>query len=458
MLDSIQPRNVELKPLPRKRRRWRWAAIIVITLILGTGIWVGARLFSSGSKIFEGNKFSFGRLFLSKDKKLIGEEQREIKILLLGIPGANHDGTNLTDTMILATIKTPLTDEDAVQVSLFSIPRDLAVDIPGIGIKKINSAYAYGEAGDRKEGPQLAVKTVENVLGTAVPYYAVVDFQGFKQAIDHVGGVSINVESTFTDALFPDEQGGYLAPLIFTAGGQTMSGERALQYVRSRHGNNNQGSDFARARRQQQVLKALKDKVLSLKVLSNLTLLGNLLDDFADHFRTNLAPTEIRRLYNLTKDIHEGNILAQTLDGSTGFICDYVAPEDGQYLLIPCSGFDDFRAVREYWKNQFVAGRITAENPKIEIQNAAAGEGLAQYTASLLAGSSLEILTGNFSGETHYAESVIYDNTGGKKPHTLSYLQEILRIKTATGPFPFKNLTPGGADFVIIVSADIKRP
>ncbi len=442
------------KPFSPKRNRGRWVLGIIVVLILGAVFFVGARLLTLGSKIFEGKKFSFGRLFLSADKLLAGEKEGEIKILLLGVPGSHHDGSNLTDTMILATIKPPKTDDDQIEVSLFSIPRDLAVNIPGYGVKKINSAYAFGESGDKKQGPDLAVRTVESFLSTTVPYYAVVDFQGFKQAVDHVGGIDINVETGFTDAEFPDDKTGYLPALTFVPGGQTMDGTRALQYVRSRHGNNNQGSDFSRARRQQQVLKALKDKVLDLKTIANLTLLNNLLSDFADHFHTNLEPTELRRLYNLTKDVEEKNILSQTLDGESGLICDYIAPEDGQYLLIPCAGFEDFQAIRKFWKNQFLSARLAQENPKIEIQNAAKSQALAGYTASLLAMPRLQITTGNFPGETNYVESVIYDNTGGQKPNTLSYLQNTLGIKTAVGPYPFQNLTAGGADFVIIVTED----
>lgn len=460
MLDGIQNnRPANNLPSPSRRRsRFRLFMIIIILLLLAGGIFAGSKLVISAQKIFEGQKFSFTRLFMSSDRLLAGEDDGEIKILLLGIAGGAHDGPTLTDTMILATIKLPEAKTDKTEVSLFSIPRDLAVEIPGRDIQRINAAFAYGEAGEEREGPMLATQAVEGFLGITIPYYAVVDFQGFKDAVDHVRGIEINVETEFTDMQFPDEQGGYLPPLVFDAGPQTMDGQRALQYVRSRHGNNNQGSDFARARRQQQVLKALKDKVLHLKSFANLTLLNNLLSDFAEHFRTNLEPTELRRLYNLTKGIGQENILSQTLGGDSGLICDYIAPEDGQYLLIPCAGFGDFRAIREFWKNQFLVAGIAAENPKIEIQNAAKGEALASYAASLLAASHLPIETGNFSGDAFYAESVIYDNTGGQKPHTLSYIQETLKIKTASGPFPFKNLTAGGADFVIIATEDIKRP
>src|SRR3989344_136968 len=404
---------------PRRKRRW-FLTVVVLLIIIGLAV-IGSRLKTLGEKIFGSQTFSFGRLFLSSDKKLVGEEDGEIRLLLFGIAGGNHDGANLADTMILATVRPPKTDDEHVEVALFSIPRDLAVNIPGFDIKKINSAYACGEAGDSHLGPELAVRTVEGFLNTTIPYYAVVDFQGYKQAVDHVGGIEVNVEAGFTDAQFPDEKNGYLPPLVFEAGLENMGGARALQYVRSRHGNNNQGSDFARSRRQQIVLKAFQEKVLDLGTLTNLKVLSNLLSDFADHFRTNLEPTELRRLYNLTREIRNEDVLSQTLDGRTGLICDYIAPEDGQYLLIHCAGFNDFTAIRAFWRNQFVSARLAQENPTIEIQNTVRGEPLAQYTASLLGPIILDLTLGNFSGETAYTESIIYDNTGGKKKPSILF-------------------------------------
>ncbi|OGE91578.1 MAG: hypothetical protein A3C85_01825 [Candidatus Doudnabacteria bacterium RIFCSPHIGHO2_02_FULL_48_21] len=427
-------------------------------VLLAGGIFIGSKLVIFAQKIFEGQKFSFARLFTSSDKLLQGEDGGEIKILLMGISGGNHDGATLADTMILATLKLPKEKNESTQVSLFSIPRDLAANVPGFGVKKINSAYAYGEAAGKNNGPMLAVDATEDLLGTDIPYYAVIDFQGFEDIINHLGGIKLNVETGFTDELFPDDRGGYLEPLVFHAGEQTMDGRRALQYVRSRHGNNNQGSDFARARRQQVLLKALKDEVFQLKVLTNLNLLNQLMEDFAGHVRTNLEPRGLMRLYDLTKDIKQENILSLSFQLGSTLLCDYISELDGQFLLIPCAGLGNFEQIREFWRNQFVDGRLAEENPRIEIQNAAQGEPLAAYTAELLSMPHITPLTGNFSGDAVYRESVIYDNTGGKKPHTLSYLQEVLKIKTASSPFPFKNLTEGGADFVIVVTPDIKRP
>ena len=452
-----QPQQNFPQTARRRRSRFQMFVFIFMFLLTAGGIFIGSKLVIFAQKIFEGEKFSFARLFTDAGQTLEGEASGEIKILLMGIGGGTHDGATLADTIILATIKLANDKKTAEEVSLFSVPRDLAVEIPEYGLKKINSAYAYGEAEGKHDGPRLATEAVENMLNTDIPYYAVIDFEGFKKVIDHLGGIEIDVPVGFTDAEFPDDRGGYLKPLVFETGRQTMDGRRALQFARSRHGNNNQGSDFARANRQQLVLKALKDHVLRLKVLINPGLVDQLLSDLSDHARTNLEPRSLMRLYDLTKNLQQENILSLGFEPGSALICDYISELDGAFLLIPCAGVNNYSDIRKYWKNQFVDARLAAENPRIEIQNASGEQQLAAYTAALLGLPHVKALTGNFTGGAVYTQSVLYDNTGGKKPHTLSYLQEALRIKTAASPFPFKHLNESGADFVIVVTDDIKK-
>src|SRR5207244_10638311 len=108
--------------------------------------------------------------------QLKGEGNGRVNILLLGVGGAGHDGPNLSDTIMVVSI-----DPKTKDVAMLSIPRDLYVKIPGHGYGKINAANVYG-------GPTLAARTVANVIGVPIHYYAVIDFSGFKQAVDSVGG------------------------------------------------------------------------------------------------------------------------------------------------------------------------------------------------------------------------------------------------------------------------------
>src|SRR5664279_3282734 len=130
--------------------------------------------------------------------KLKGEGDGRVNILVMGIGGAGHDGPNLSDTMMVMSL-----DPKTKDVAMLSIPRDLYVKIPGHGSGKINAANAYG-------GPALAEQVVENVIGVPIHYYAVMDFSGFKQAVDAVGGVDINVAAPLYDPEFPcDNDRGY---------------------------------------------------------------------------------------------------------------------------------------------------------------------------------------------------------------------------------------------------------
>lgn len=464
MLDSIQPGPPQSAPhsgtgpVSRKPNvQLRVGLALLMLILLAIGIFFGSKLVILAQKIFEGTNgpISFRQFFLASDKKLIGEDTGEVHILLLGIGGEGHDGPNLTDTMILATLKIPQNSGENVQVGLFSIPRDLVVDIPGHDYVKINSAYAYGQQDGQNQGAQLARKTVEHLLGINIPYYGLLDFAGFKKVIDDIGGITVTVDRTFTDSSYPDEKDGYLPPITFQAGTQKMNGERALEFVRSRHGDNNEGTDFARSRRQQKILQAIKDRVVSLNVLTNLSTLDKLLNDIGDHVRTNLQPYEMKRIYDLTRGIKDTEIATHALDVESGILCNQIAQDTGAYILVPCTGLTDYSAIRSLLANQFASRVLQVENASIELQNASGNVLLTGQVQNKLLNPSLNLSTGPFRGGIPYSQSIIYDNTGGAKPNTLNFLETTLGLPAASGPYPFVTAT-ANPDFVIVIASDLK--
>ncbi|MDP3740956.1 MAG: LCP family protein [bacterium] len=462
MLDGIKQKHSpghiysqkpELQKTRPRKHRLRIILSIVMLLLLVGGIFVGSKLVIFAQRILEGSgtEFSFKRLFLAGGKKLVGEDEGEIRVLLLGIGGENHDGGTLTDTMILATLRLAKFKDEENKVSLISIPRDLVVDIPGFDYRKINSAYAFGEMNDQKRGPALAVRSVEQLLDIKIPYYATIDFQAFKKIVDDLDGVEINVGAGFTDSLFPDGRYGYLPPLTFEAGKQKMDGERALQYVRSRHGNNNQGTDFARSRRQQELIKAVKDKVATRGIFGNLNLLNRTLDNLADHLRTNIAPHEMKHFYDLTRYIDDKNIATLSIDVESGLVCNQIVEETGAYILLPCLGLGHYDALQNLVKNQFIIGDLSSEKAVIEIQSVPGSNLAGLAAADLLSLPTLEIISSSLKSNATYEKSIIYDNTKGAKPRTLKYLQDRLGMAVASSPFPFPTMSER-ADFVIIVT------
>ena len=196
-----------------------------------------------------------------------GKDER-VNFLLLGLdqrPGER--GPFRADTMMVVSL-----DRKNRIASMVSIPRDLWVPIPGHGENRINTAYFFG-------GPQLAKQTVQYNLGIPIHYYAVVNFQGFVQIVDALGGITIEVETPIYDTKYPNENYGYQTVYI-PAGQQHMDGEIALKYARSRHG----GWDFGRIQRQQEVLLAIRERALELsyRLVPKLPSLWDALGDAID--------------------------------------------------------------------------------------------------------------------------------------------------------------------------------
>ncbi|MCX6780622.1 MAG: LCP family protein, partial [Candidatus Magasanikbacteria bacterium] len=229
--------------------------------------WAGAKVFNAHNDATIAQKVApidtsfVGKLksllLASSNQSMLGLANNRINIALLGIGGEGHDGAQLTDTILIANIQ-PSTKK----VALLSIPRDTVVEIPGYGFHKINEANSDGEQISEGTGPDLALQTLDNFLGIEIPYYVRVDFSGFEQVVDDIGGVDVYVDKPFTDMDFPTWDF-KTRTISFSQGWQHFDGARALDYARSRHGNNFEGSDFARARRQQKLLVAVRDKLLS---------------------------------------------------------------------------------------------------------------------------------------------------------------------------------------------------
>ena len=185
------------------------------------------------------------------------QDYERTTVLVMGLdrrPGENYP--TRTDTMILLSI-----DPDTDSASMLSVPRDLYVDIPGYYRDRINVAYVLGalNGGNEATGAQLAMDTVERNLGVQVDHYLLVDFNAVTSLIDAVGGLTVNVEQTIDDPLYPNMNYGY-DPLYIPAGEQTLDGATTLKYMRTRHGDN----DFERSRRQQNAMLALQSKLVSL--------------------------------------------------------------------------------------------------------------------------------------------------------------------------------------------------
>ncbi len=392
-INLLEPQRLDLDESKPKRKKlfWLFFIIIGILFIVGCNTYRNYSLAQWPNEVTSydlktlqpknvGILQTVRNFIFHSDNILEGQKDDRINILLLGIGGAGHDGPYLSDTNIILSIK-PSTNE----VAMISIPRDLGVNIEKHGIRKINSADSFGEAQAAGSGGEFARQVFAKTFGMDIPYYARVDFSAFQEIVDEVGGVTVNVPRTFVDYEFPGPNFSYRT-LNFEAGVQNMNGERALDFARSRHGNNGEGSDFARSRRQQLMISALKEKLLSVGTYTNPVLVQNILQSLSSHITTNLNFGQMMYLANLAKDADK-NIKMLVLDNSeTGYLKSYIA-DSGAYLLTPRTGsFDDINlAIQNVFDNTHakIAQNLSAENKsifptgKIQILNGTWRAGLA---------------------------------------------------------------------------------
>ncbi len=357
----------------------------------------------------------FGRLkqlvFSGNRATLMGEKDDRINILLLGMGGLGHEGPYLTDTNILVSVK-PSTKE----VGMVSIPRDLGVDIPEYGPQKINHANHWGELENANHGAALATQVVQQTFDVPVPYYARIDFMAFRELIDLVGGVTIDVERTFVDEEYPAPNEEYQV-VSFSKGIQTMDGATALKYARSRHGNNGEGSDFARSVRQQKVILALKEKLLSFETLANPVRLAKIVKTLDTHLTTNMEFEVMLSFLELAKEFGTNKITRLTLDDSEGGYLQPGRNSEGSFVLEPRTG--DFADINAAIANIFESGTLTVDNTPeqiapaftpavIEIQNGTWRVGLATRVRKLVEDKKLDVERVGNTSERPKAESGIY--------------------------------------------------
>ena len=382
-------------------------SLVVIVLLLGG--WFTTKLALSGWNISSNTIWK--DFFSLSSAKLIGEEDGRINMLLLGNPGAvnDMDGPYLTDTVMVASVSI----EDNTGL-LFSLPRDLYVKIPGYGNSKLNAVYKIGDSQNDAGGQTLAM-LAGDILGLDIPYYMKIDFTGFEQLIDELGGVTVEVEKDLYDDEYPTSSKGYEI-LDIKAGTYTMDGTMALKYARSRQST----SDFDRARRQQKLLVAIRDKSLSLNLLSQSSKALAIIDVLNDSFETNLTLVEMKRMFDLMKDFDLTTLTTKVFDDSiTGLL--YGTKVNELYVLRPVG--DDFEVISDYVA-KIVSGETTVEEIesdviteplKVEVLNGTNITGLAGKIAARLRADGYEVILVGNNALRGFTKSIVYDLSDGNR-------------------------------------------
>jgi polyisoprenyl-teichoic acid--peptidoglycan teichoic acid transferase len=381
------------------------------------------------------------------------KHDERINVLLLGYGGPGHDGPYLTDSIMLVSIR-PATRE-AIMVSL---PRDLWVKIPalprnGSMAGKLNNAYAIGTdhqaypnvRSDWKTdtgGGDLAAATVSQITGQPIDYWIGVDFKAFRDVVDALGGVRVDVPIALDDPRFPAGETTGMIHIHFNAGWQQFDGERALQYARSRETT----SDFDRSRRQQIVLLAVRQRVFSLHAIPRmLSVLGAL----QDNVRTNLRPGDMKQLADLTGQIKDKDIRRVAIDTSNLLRSGFTS--NGQYILQPLDS--TYAALHHYLATALPDRSALAARVPIQIQ-----DGSRRYWLPYGIGTPATIVTSLLQAEGWVASSgpaparlvtrtEIHDGSGGRAASTVTWLQTYFEgASVVTVPAP----TSGPAVTVVL--------
>lgn len=419
---------------PRHFFDWRFFTVLIVLVGLSLSFAGFSRVIdpTKGDPAIGNKSLSLfqhiGQLVENQDQTLKGETDDRVNILLLGIGGEGHEGAYLADTIILVSLK-PSTG----QLAMLSIPRDFYVPIPGYNWRKINNASAFGRMDNYPGGgEQLTIDVISRVFNITIPYYARIDFSGFKKIVDDVGGITVDVEKSFIDREYPTENFGYQT-ISFQAGTQTMNGDTALKFVRSRKST----SDFDRSERQQQVLVAIRQKALGLGTLLNPVRISDVLTDLGTHTKTNLELWEMARLAGLIENLDTGTIVNRVLDSGADSPLKADSTPDGAYILRPKKDWDNWTELQTIARTIFNApSERQNAAPTVIVQNGTRQVGLADRVAAALKRSGFDILrTENASVRTEPITR-FYNLTGQADPAGLALLTSLMPAAAVLTPVP----------------------
>ena len=387
----------------------------------------------------------------------IGEwvNPERVTVLLMGIDQRQgEDGPWRTDTMIVFSM-------DPVKNTAFmlSLPRDLWVYIPGSDYGRINTANYIGDLYDLPGGgPALAMETVQNLLGIPVDYYALINFDVFLTVIAAIEPVEVCVSEVIHDDHYPTADYGTEAFHV-DPGCQDMDAETLLKYARTRA---TFGGDFDRARRQQQVISAVRARVLSLGGVSALVgQAGALWEAVQEDVRTNMTLEEIIRLALKAQQIPDSDITFAVIDAN--YVTFATTEEDEQQVSIP-----DPYLVRQLMRQllnpavasatgqemEEMAAAAQNEGASVYIENGAGVEGLAGRTQEYLAAQGLNVIGVANADNPDYTQTIIYDY--GRGPQTARYIAHLLGLPPSAIQTQPDSESP--YDIRLILGADYTPP
>ncbi len=438
----LKKKKVKDKPLKKKRKIYlniSFLGSITLIILLSIGI---VKSFS---------KIDYKVIIDAVSENVLTDAHNHTNILVLGTGGKDHEGADLTDTILVASI-----DDSNKLVTMISIPRDTYIKDPIIGNSKINEIYFYAKNyyEDEEKGLEHLTKNIEELIGIPIHYYIKINFDGFKDLIDAIGGIDIVVEEEIHDPYYPKDGTFEYEPFYIAAGFQHLDGETALKYARSRKTT----SDFDRANRQQQIIYAIKEKALQTNIIFSKSKIKDILDALKENISTNITVKELLTLGTMASEYQTEQIIHRLIhDDPTqcgGFL--YTPSREfynDQFVLIPAGGYE---SIHQYADLNFNTPLISQEDSKIHILNGTSIAGVAGETKQVLKRFCFDIIRYGNARNQQITETTYYYKEENGKPEALSFLQKLIPGKEST-ILPQEYIDWGyslNADIIIEVGSD----
>ena len=385
-----------------------------------------------------------------------------VNVLVLGYGGQENDAPYLSDTIMIVRF-----DPVTKRVALISVPRDLYVKVyygPNgqWSGQKVNAAFAIGvdESGlsspkykdpkytGRDGGGRLAEDTLTRITGIKFDGYVAVDFKAFRDVVNALGGVTVHMDDKLDDCHYPDYHNGYLnggvpenvpcpyarnpnAGIHYPAGTYVVTGEQALQIARSRHADEaDQATDFGRARRQQMLVAAIKERAVSV---NGIIKAPQLMDALQRDFKTDLRIDDLKALYDFGKSVPQEQVLHYALTDSDFLDSGACGNNDGLYYLCPAD--PTYIMIKEYFAHSFPPASLTTTHSPLQIAwTGYAFEGdIGDSVTAAVKPFGFNVVATAKPRVREVVATTIYDFSNGQNPDQAAFLSDLITSMQSNG-------------------------
>ncbi len=437
----------------KKHKKLKRALIIIGAIILIAGgafaIWGNAliaKLTGGKSGLFDLIGAMTSHVDLKTDKNgrtnilLFGTSGFDMKGT--GIDGEEHEGAQLTDSVMLVSL-----DQKTGDVAMVSLPRDLYVGNTCTSTGKVNEVYYCSniDGNDEQGGAEALMHTISNIFDVDIQYWAHVNWGALMQVVDGVGGITVTLDEDIED----DWTGIYIK-----AGEPTqLNGWNAVALARARHGT--EMGDFSRANSQQKILAGLQDKLLTGGL--DLGSMLNIVDAVGDNVRSNFSLDEIKAVFYIAKDISLANVRQIPLiDYDNNIIYLTNADMNGISYVVPTAGVKNYADIQKYVQRLISSDPAIRENAQILVLNGSGVTGAANSEqAKLVTDGFSNTDTGNAPDGSYPSKYYLYD-ISGKTPGSVEKLKQRYGIEVSPTDSLPAGIDTSGTDIIIIVGADSK--